>query len=205
MAGFEIGILNLEALKSFSGKVGAAFNKAEFRTVETLKAIAGRRMVEILSTDLKRRSGNLVKSANASIANAKPELTATGWAVRIGYGDGPSAKYAHLQEEGGTIYPVKGRVLAVPVGEALTSTGRPRFASPRDVPGGFWITARSGVPLFVAPGVGGKGDGRGILFIGLSKATIEGKRAAERARVEAQSRARPVFERELAQAIGAAH
>jgi hypothetical protein len=201
VAGFELGILNLEALKSLSGKLVGAVNRAEFRTVEILRAIAGRKMVEVLSTDLDRRTGNLVKSANASIANAQPELTASGWSVRIGYGTGPSASYAHIQEEGGTIYPVKGKVLAVPVGEALTSTGRPRYGSPTEVEGGFWITARSGVPVFVARGVGGKGDNRGVLFIGLSKATITGVHAAERARQEAQGQSRAIFEREIAQAV----
>lgn len=200
MADFEVGILNVEALKTLSGKLGAAFNKAEFRTVEFLKAIGGRKMVEVLSTDLKRRTGNLVKSANASVANAKPELTATGWSVRIGYGDGPSRDYAALQEFGGTVYP-KGKLLAMPVGEALTATGRPRFASPRDVPGGFWIPSRNGGAVFIAPGVGGKGENQGVLFIGLTHATITGVHAAERARAEAQGQAPSIFQRELERAV----
>lgn len=39
--------------------------------------------------------------------------------------------YARLQEEGGTVRPVRGRFLAIPLPPALTGAGVPRYSGPR--------------------------------------------------------------------------
>jgi len=44
-----------------------------------------------------------------------------------------------LGDEEKTIVPRKSQFLAIPIGEALTPSGVPRFASPRQVPDGFFL------------------------------------------------------------------
>lgn len=202
----EIGILNLETVRRLGARAVQAIDQADRRAVEILKAIAGRKLNdELAGPSVKRRTGNLAKSAVASIANAVPERTANGWSVVLGYGEGPSAKYAKQIEFGGTIT-AKGRVLAIPIGENLTATGRTRYASPRDpaLEGGFWKSF-GGPPLFLVP----RGRGRGLgdrltaFFVGKKSVTQTGKFPAKKAREEAQRQAFDVFETQIARALGA--
>lgn len=57
-------------------------------------------------------------------------------------------KYANLQEYGGTVLPVKGKYLALPIGAALGRRGIPKKAGPRDYPEGFFFTSKRGNLLF---------------------------------------------------------
>ncbi len=44
-----------------------------------------------------------------------------------------------LGDEQKTIVPKRSKFLAIPIGEGLTSTGRAKYSSPRDVEGGFFV------------------------------------------------------------------
>lgn len=59
-------------------------------------------------------------------------------------GRGGNVPYAGVHEYGATIRPRKGQFLAIPLGPARTRAGVSRFASPRDVPGLFFVPSRSG-------------------------------------------------------------
>lgn len=97
-------------------------------------------------------------------------------------GGGPAVRYARMHDIGsqaalgGPILP-KGRLLAVPFADGLTPAGVARYASPRDVPGGFWMSSKFNNPIFVRYAAKGrKGVKKGsleILFIGLRSVVIK--------------------------------
>ena len=88
---------------------------------------------------LARRTGSLARAITSA-----PELIEGLPGVRVGIFSGPALQYAGVQEFGtkgknpespyDTIRPVKAKALAMPVGEALTPAGVPRYASPREYP-----------------------------------------------------------------------
>lgn len=104
---------------------------------------------------LKVRTGALRRSpaSRIEILDRWPQLTVSAGGARGGRGE---LRYAALQEFGGTVRPVKGRFLAIPVGPALTAAGVPRYASPRDVPGLAYVQSRKGQPLLVMAQNAGK-------------------------------------------------
>lgn len=123
------------------------------------KALAALLRKELIATGLKAqadtqttirerlamRTGTLVKSPAFSIDAGEvfPQLT-----VRVGgRAGGKELRYTALQEFGGTVRPVKGRFLAIPVGPALTGAGVPRYATARDVPGLTFIRTDGGAVL----------------------------------------------------------
>ena len=59
-------------------------------------------------------------------------------------GDSPSARYARILEEGGDIYPVRARLLAIPVSDEAR-----KHTSPRDMPNLTLIPRRGKPPLLV--------------------------------------------------------
>lgn len=71
------------------------------------------------------RSGTLRRSIRAVAERQGLRITVgvQAGSERIGY--------ARIQEEGGTVRPVRGRFLAIPLPPALTGAGVPRFSGPR--------------------------------------------------------------------------
>jgi len=114
---------------------------------------------------LGRRTGGLTR---AIIAYKDPSDRFLGY---VGVGENSAVKeYAWLLGRKGKTIPAKNaQVLAIPVGEALTAKGAPRYASPRDVGDGFWFKSKAGNVLFGRKA----GDGLQILFIGKKSVTIE--------------------------------
>lgn len=53
-----------------------------------------------------------------------------------------------LTDEEKVIRPKQAKFLAIPIGEGLTPSGVPRFASPRQVPDGFFVKTKGGSLLF---------------------------------------------------------
>jgi len=53
-----------------------------------------------------------------------------------------------LGDEEKVIKPKRAKFLAIPIGEGLSPSGVPRFASPRQVPDGFFVATRGGSLLF---------------------------------------------------------
>lgn len=89
-----------------------------------------REVQENISGDmLKVRSGSLRRSVTSKVGAVDHTLT-----IEIGSTQGPATKYARIHEYGGTIRPIRAKLLAVPVGPALTPAGVPRYPSPRAVP-----------------------------------------------------------------------
>ena len=191
----------LDRLRAAPGETAARVDEAGRRTVRILQQLGTRALRDRLSgEDRDVRTGNLRRSVVAS----EPTRAGTGgWEGRFGYGSGPSERYARVLEEGGTIVPKNGRVLAMPIGAGLTAGGRARYASPRDVEGGFWLSRPGLPPLFlVSHGGAGKVKRLDLLFVGLPKATIRGKHSAREAAREAQSRAEAVLAGQMRQALG---
>lgn len=94
-------------------------------TTTALRAEAGAK--QLTTTRLRVRSGSLRNSIQS-------QVEADGDSVRATIQAGSELAYARIQEEGGTITPVMGRFLAIPVGPALTGAGVAK-TSPRQVPG----------------------------------------------------------------------
>jgi hypothetical protein len=98
------------------------------------KVAAGRVVSDYLSGQaLKRRTSNLARAVDS-------------WPVaqlEVAVGVKPNTAvddYAwQLTDEEKTIVPKKAKFLAIPIGEALTPSGVPRFSSPREVPEGFFV------------------------------------------------------------------
>jgi hypothetical protein len=199
---FEVGFRGLDRLRALPGKLAETVDEAERKTVLVLSQIGTRLLRDRLSgVDRKRRTGNLARS----VATSEPRRVGTGgWEGLFGYGRGVAARYARILEEGGTITPKSAKVLAVPVGNALTATGRARFASPREVEGGFWLSRPGRPPLVVVERGGSKSRRLDVLFVGLPRVTLEGKRSAAKAAEAAQGQARRVLDEQIRAALAPA-
>lgn len=66
------------------------------------------------------------------------EDTVTGTTLVGGKVGGLDVAYARLQEEGGTIKPVKGKYLMIPIDSGLTGPGIPKYRSVRQMPYAQW-------------------------------------------------------------------
>ena len=91
----------------------------------------------------------------------------------------PAAKYAGLLEQGGDITPSGHPYLAIPIGDALTPSGVPRYLSPRDVRGGRFVRTRSGKLFYGMPRSYGRGKNRvaglNIMFLMVRRVRIPAK------------------------------
>jgi hypothetical protein len=83
----------------------------------------------------KVRSGRLRASIRAEVQGLTMSLKAGGTR---------NVRYAAQREFGGTIRPVRARWLTIPLPNALTGAGVPRFPGPRSVPGLFTVRSRAG-------------------------------------------------------------
>lgn len=171
MADFlSVAIKGTDALKAKFKALGPALKEAERRTVfrgSELMALTWRRKAS--GDVLKVRTG----AYRASIGTTPTADVAGAFESRVGVKEGAAGRYAAIHETGGVIR-AKGKLLAIPTEANRTRAGVARQASPRDFPDGFWITARSGVPIFVTP----KGGGRGldVQFFGVPSVTIPARR-----------------------------
>jgi phage gpG-like protein len=93
--------------------------------------VLNRLVANVSGEILHRRTGNLARSMGFRI-----ERDASG-VIESQIGSGASLKtarmsYANIHETGGTIRPVRAKMLAIPIGEALTPAGVARF-TPRGI------------------------------------------------------------------------
>ena len=116
---------------------------------------------------VRRRTSDLLNSLNTSPA----EKVAGGWQTRVGFRDGVVRSYAKTIEYGATFTPSK-KLLAIPVGEALTSAGvlRADYARPSYVKNGFWKPMRDGQSVGFFERVGQRIR---LLFIGRRRVTVK--------------------------------
>ena len=119
-------------------------------------------------------SGNPVKVRSGRLRSSVRTQINTG---RLEGRVGTNVVYAPIIEDGGTIRPVKAKVLAVPLKAAKTAAGRSR-GGPRDFPGGFWMKRKGWRnPIFFQK----HGKKLVALFVGLRKVRIKARKPFERA------------------------
>jgi len=99
---------------------------------------------------LEPRSGNLGRSIFSRVEERDGLYGVLKDLVALVGFDLSIAKYGRLQEQGGTVRPTKGQFLAIPIGNALTDNGVPRFTAREfmESPGRLGYTG-----AFVAKGV----------------------------------------------------
>lgn len=85
---------------------------------------------------LKRRTGQLARSVDGWMEAPLEGV--------VGVPDGSAVEDYKwlLGDEEKTIVPKKAKFLAIPIGEGVTPSGVPRFASPRQVPNGFFVKTK---------------------------------------------------------------
>lgn len=131
---FEFDNEYFQTIRSL-GQMGARIHAACNVGLEKGCKVAAGNVVanHLTGQDLKRRTGNLANSVD-------------GWRERdlegtIGIRENSLVKdYAYLLgDEEKLITPKNAKYLAIPIGEALTPSGVPRYSSPREVDDGFFV------------------------------------------------------------------
>jgi hypothetical protein len=122
---------------------------------------------------IRSRSGTMQKSLSAGTKLAKK--IKGGYVGVVGYGGGIVKDFIAIHEgsKDHVITPKRAKVLAIPILEALTPAGVPRYSSPRNIKGGFWRKGQSGERLYF---YGPKGVTGGPLFLGLKRAKVKPRR-----------------------------
>ncbi len=199
MAGFTVRFQGVREFSADLKKMSVAFDRARVRTVEKLAVVAEADMRRrFKGEERKVRSGSLLRGVASTRAERRNGIVE----ARAGYGDGPSKRYAMITEFGGTITPKRAQLLTIPVGEALTASGVPRFSSPLQVPGDtMWIFPKGKNPLFVRLD---ENDEMEVLFVGVKSVTIHGTGAAASATEVALGQAQAIIDVETAAALAAA-
>lgn len=147
----------------------------------TEAALEGERLAKLNTTTLLRvRTGRLrnTVSGTAEVNGDEAVITLSAG----GRGQRGPVPYGRIQEEGGTIKPVNGRFLAIPVGHALTAAGVARYPSPRDVPGLRFVPIRGGAMGRLVRDVGGRRARTDLYFLLVRSVTIRPKRYLATAR-----------------------
>lgn len=201
MATFEVIARGFDRLAEHFQKLGPAVQSAQKRTVERAALLTQSKVIARAKSDLRVRSG--AYSAGAEKGFSPAVQTSTGFESSAGIADGPARKYAAVQEFGAVITPKQAKVLSVPVGEALTGAGVPRYSSPLDVPGdAVWISPKGRHPLFVTLDENDEIDE--VLFVGLERVEVTGKHIVERSKDEVAPLVPNMGREELDRAVAAA-
>jgi hypothetical protein len=116
-----------------------------------VKLAAGKVASDYLSGQaLKRRTGRLAAALDGWMEDDFEGV--------VGVQDNTAvSKYAWLLgDEQKTIVPKRAKFLAIPIGEGLTPAGVPRFSSPRQIPGGFFVKTKGRLLFGYKRGTRGK-------------------------------------------------
>jgi hypothetical protein len=151
------------SVKNRNSALYASFKKASLLLERRLKENSSGRFLKV-------RSGHLYKSIGSVVSSSDKNIKAE---IGSGVRQGKRVSYADILETGGVIKPSKGKYLTIPIGEALTAAGVPRFtaAEVRDGKTKFKSS-------FIAKGIiFGKTGKKGIvpLFILKTSVTIPAK------------------------------
>lgn len=112
-------------VNALAARTGSGFARVVVPIVNAALKVGQAEVVRALSGPvLKRRTGNAAASVRPIPAEAEGN-SVTGSV-------GSSARYLHFLFKGGTIRPRTAKYLAIPIGNALTPAGVPRYPSPRD-------------------------------------------------------------------------
>lgn len=181
-ATFEVLVQGVGAVAAKFGRLPALLRAAEARAVVRAGVMMTKRWRRAATNEILHARSDTYRS---SIGASPVEYDMYGAAqvrvgIRVGSPKGGTArKYAAIQEYGGTITPVKAKMLAIPVGKALTSAGVPRYSSPEQVEGDTkWVFIKSKNPHVRAIfGVADENDEiEDVLFIGMDEVTIPARR-----------------------------
>lgn len=202
MATFEVIARGLDRLAEHFQALAPAVREAQKRTVERAALLTQSKVISRATTELHVRTGAYVAGAEKGYRTTHGESI---FEARAGIADGPARSYAAAQEFGAVITPKNAKVLSVPLDDAKTGAGVPRYGSPLDVPGdALWISPKGRHPLFVTLDENDEIDQ--VLFVGLDRVEIHGKHIVERSTYEVAplvpQMAREELDRALAQVIG---
>ena len=112
-----------EAFAAHIHRLGRAGIKAEIRSSLVVVGLRAERVAKdgyLSGTRLRVRSGRLRSSVAARVETASDAVAELH--LRAGGGTG-NVRYARIHEYGGTILPIRGKGLAIPVGRSLTAAG----------------------------------------------------------------------------------
>ena len=114
----------------------------------TKTALLSERAAKLLLTgvSLNVRSGRLRGSVQSEV-----KTESDGWQLALRAGGGArDVRYAAIHEYGGTIRPINGKYLAIPLPIARTAAGVSRYKSPRDMGNKLrFAMSQSGQPMLV--------------------------------------------------------
>ena len=150
---------DFEATVAKLGSMGQAVAEACSDGLKKGASLAAGKVVSnyLTGQSLKRRSGRLARGVQGWLAapldgvvGVRPNSTVDKYKWLLG-------------DEDKTITPKQSKFLAVPVGEGLTSSGVPRYSSPRQVPQGFFV--RTGGRLLFGYKRGKRGKFRALFSL----------------------------------------
>jgi hypothetical protein len=145
---------------------------------------------------VRKRTGHLIQSTAASDAMADRN----GWYATVGFRKGSVDAYAKAVEEGADFTPSK-KLLAIPVGPALTPSGVARYRSPLDVADGFWAQTKGGTGMGFFVRIGKRLQ---MLFIGRKHVKVPAFRPLQRSLDGARPQFAGIFTAEADKAIRSA-
>jgi hypothetical protein len=144
---------------------------------------------------LKRRTGNLARSIDSRMVEEFHGV--------IGVLEESAVDHYKwiLGDETKTIRPKSAKFLTIPIGEALTPSGVPRYSSPRDVEGGFFFTSDSGQLMFgIRRGQTKRAKIR-PLFVLVKEVTIHGTGALADGVLESSDRMTEILSDRIGEAV----
>ena len=113
-------------------KAGISSSKLGLRAAQTRLLEAVKKALYLLANDwlaaAQSRAAVVTGALRGSGDVLDPEVQGTTVLVEFGF----NIKYARQRNRGGTIVPVKGKLLAIPLGPVKTARGDARYASPRE-------------------------------------------------------------------------
>ncbi len=154
----------IERLEAMPARLAQGVETGMRRAVNVAAGIVVKRSLS--GGVLKRRTGALARSVKGRTEGSGFNIVGL-----VGVTKGPAARYAAILQDGGVIR-MKSKRLAIPVGAALTPTGRPRYpGGPRTVPGLVLIKRPGRAPLLARPLGGGQIE---VLFVLKTSVRIPG-------------------------------
>ncbi|HUT58051.1 MAG TPA: hypothetical protein VNA25_09410 [Phycisphaerae bacterium] len=120
--------------------------------MEAAAAVGAERIAEMMQMGelgVRPRSTDLAHSVTGWMVNRDTPEGAMGV-----LGDSPAARYARILEQGGDIYPVRARLLAIPISDEAR-----KHTSPRDM-GNLTLIPRRGKPPLLVEILGARGSRR---------------------------------------------
>lgn len=179
------------------GAIGEAIEKAVTDGLHKAAKLAAGHVAEgyLSGQALKRRTGRLAASLDGWLESARTAV------VGVRPGTAVDQYKWILGDEERTIRPRQAKFLTIPIGENLTAAGVARYASPRQVPEGFFV--HTGGKLLFGHKRGKKGKFR-PLFVLVKEVLVQGSGALYDGVMESLDDMAAAIEAEIAKRLEAA-